>query len=398
MTDSDIVDIEHLAPLDSDNIPNANQSHFCLSCETPLSGLHCAACGQKNDDMRRSIFVLVVEFFASITALESRIWRTWSTLFFKPGKVAREFANGRRSHWSSPVRVYLAMSLILFGFMNITQTHLFSLDVNVKPREGVIKPREDLIAKDLTFDVSTHFFETQKMIDRRNLDLDFDLLDIKLKESKNFYLNIGPKSKEDAREGEDEDDLESDSASSREAILNTIESELEDVPLTDEQRNDLKKAGKITVNGKEITRENAQAFLVNFIKKPAIVTQIFNTWLPRIMFIMMPFTMLIGAVFIRGRGNALLYDHLVHAAYIHAVAFFFIFVGIILVRIVPDLKVASSIFLMLAIYLPISLKHMFNRSWRKTIWTSYGVATIYIISIIFILLWLTAYSLQTNFA
>ena len=33
------------------------------------------------------------------------------------------------------------------------------------------------------------------------------------------------------------------------------------------------------------------------------------------MFGMMPFTMLLGAMFIRGRGNALLYDHLVHTAY-----------------------------------------------------------------------------------
>ena len=95
------------------------------------------------------------------------------------------------------------------------------------------------------------------------------------------------------------------------------------------------------------------------------------------MFIMMPFTMLIGAIFIRGRGNALLYDHLVHAAYIHAVAFFLLLLGILLSFIFPGATVSKALFVIMLIYLPLSLKRMFRRGWLKTIWTSYGVGFIY---------------------
>lgn len=361
MTDFESIDTEHLAPLDADTVPNANQSHFCLSCEAPISGLHCAACGQKNDDMRRSIFSLGKEAFLSVTALEGRIWRTWTTLLFVPGKVAREYCNGRRTYWSSPVRVYIAMSLILFGFMNITNTHLFSLDLSVEPRTEITKPVEALTASDLKYVASAHFFETQTMIERRNKDRNFDLLELKLKDGMNMNVDIGEFG---ISQGESNNSAENNDT--------------------------------LTINGNRIDNEKIRTFLVQFIKNPALVTQIFNTWLPRVMFVMMPFTMLIGAIFIRGKDNALLYDHLVHAAYIHAIAFFFIFIGIILGRVAPGLNVAKSIFFLLAFYLPISLKRMFKRSWIKTIWTSYGVATNYLFIMLIVLAWLLTLSLQNN--
>jgi len=92
---------------------------------------------------------------------------------------------------------------------------------------------------------------------------------------------------------------------------------------------------------------------------------------------MMPITMFIGAVFIRGRGNAMLYDHIIHAAYIHSVAFFLLFLGIVASYAVPGSLVGRTIFIALLIYLPLSLKRMFGRGWFKTIWTSYGVGFIY---------------------
>jgi len=53
------------------------------------------------------------------------------------------------------------------------------------------------------------------------------------------------------------------------------------------------------------------------------------------MFFMMPLSMLIGAIFIRGKERAMLYDHLVHAAYIHAFAFLLLLLFILLVQFTP---------------------------------------------------------------
>ena len=94
--------------LSQDNVPDENQQLTCFSCGETLTGLYCHACGQKNDDFRRSIFSLAAETFASFFSLDNRMWRSWAKLLLKPGQVARDFADGKRTSWTSPVRMYLA--------------------------------------------------------------------------------------------------------------------------------------------------------------------------------------------------------------------------------------------------------------------------------------------------
>lgn len=44
----------------------------CLSCAAQIVGPYCANCGQKNDDMRRSLFVLFKDFVADTFSFDSR--------------------------------------------------------------------------------------------------------------------------------------------------------------------------------------------------------------------------------------------------------------------------------------------------------------------------------------
>lgn len=326
----------HIAPLDSDNIPNDNQTHYCFSCEQPMQGLFCNACGQKNDNYRRGIFSLIWELITSVTALEGRIWRTWRSLLLQPGRVAREFANGRRSHWSSPIRVYLAMSILVFAFMGITNTHLIGIDIDVAPMDGINKTESELTAADLDLDISTYWFPRQKEIDARNTSKNFELISRKL----NSYIQV-------------DDSFETGE--------------------------NLKPNGlSIEFNNRPIDSPRAVETLIRFSKSPVILTNGFNKWLPRLIFILMPFTILFSAIFIRGRKDAMLYDHLVHAAYIHAVAFLFLFIGIVFSNFIPGSLIFNVLFITLLIYLPLSLKRMFGRGWLKTLWTSYGVGLFYI--------------------
>ena len=97
------------ALLSRDTIPDKNQSLNCQSCGTRYVGVFCHKCGQKNDDMRRSMFSLIIDMVGNLTAIDSRIWRSWIKLLTRPGKVAREYADGSRTKWTSPVRAYLVM-------------------------------------------------------------------------------------------------------------------------------------------------------------------------------------------------------------------------------------------------------------------------------------------------
>ncbi len=371
MSETDPIALDHIAPLQEDSIPDGNQSHFCFSCEEPVTGLYCAACGQKNDDYRRSILSLIKETLASITAIESRIWRTWAALIFQPGRVAREFSNGRRSYWSSPVRVYLAMSIILFGFLSVSQTQIFNLDVDVAPKKGVTKPGNALTIDDVVFDLDIGFFQTQRAINARNAEKNFDLIRQKITSFSDFDITVT------------NNGITSQKTPSETTIIENPSDPIETVDtgsIDEGNSND-----PLIINGQPIDSESFADVAIMIIQEPGRLNNALKVFLPRIMFAMMPFTMLIGAIFIRGRGNALLYDHLVHAAYIHAFMFFLLILGIFLSRITSGDFIIKAISLSLLIYLPLSLKHMFKRGWIKTFWASYGVGLIYLISILTIM-------------
>ena len=55
MGDTESIDLETAGLLDADTIPNANQSLDCFSCGEKMNGVYCYACGNKNDNYRRSI-------------------------------------------------------------------------------------------------------------------------------------------------------------------------------------------------------------------------------------------------------------------------------------------------------------------------------------------------------
>ncbi len=419
MPDTEIIDIEHIAPLEADTIPDVNQSHFCFSCEQAIVGLYCAGCGQKNDDFRRSIFSLIKEFMSSITAIEGRIWRTWGALLFKPGKVAREFADGKRTKWSSPVRVYLAMSIILFGYITLSQTQILSADVNVKIKDSAPKDVSEIMPPDLILSGSLNMFETQKQIDKRNADRDFSLINILIEHGGKYSLDLtegGLTFEDKINSGQSENitgtDIENlekteGSISGADAQTNALKGLLDgwNSVKSDEAEPELQEAesqetepggGYLIIGGQNVDPGRGQQALSNFIRNPTRFNEVFSRYLPRVMFIVMPFTMFLGIIFIRGRGNALLYDHLVHSAYIHAVAFFLLFLGLVLGRIpwMPDGWLMLIIFLYLALYLPVSLKTMFKRGAIKTVWTAYSIGFIYLITMLMILLALVVFGMR----
>lgn len=352
-------DLEHIAPLQADSIPDANQAHYCFSCKTPMQAVYCGNCGQRNDDFRRSILALIKETLGSMFGFESRIWRTWLTLLVNPGKVAREYSDGARTKWSSPVRVYLAMSIILFGYMGCTQTQIFSIDVEPSIKDAASeKPRAQLQPNDIDLNYSARYFITKSEIDERNAGKDFGLIERKFSEG--IDLGLG------------DDDLLED------ADAGVVSSDTESEPFFQMKTRD--------DEGIEFSQQDFSRFAVRAIRNPEILNNSIFVWLPRFMFFMMPLTMLLGAIFIRGK-RALLYDHLVHAAYIHAVTFLLVLIGVLIARYFHSAFIAKTILIAVLIYLPLSLKRMFSRGWFKTIFASYSVGFIYLLVISMMMSW-----------
>lgn len=430
MHDTEIVSMEHVAPLQDDDVPDANQSHNCFSCNENMTGLYCHACGNKNDNYRRSIWSLGAELFSSLTAFEGRIWKSLRSLILKPGQMAREYSDGARQKWTSPIRLFLATSLLLFGYVAISQTQLVAFGTKKAPNSAFkasgsgkhfspqlfFLERKSTLSKIVSDETISEFEDNMgNIIDRDSnqnhsaLDNELRLAEINLKQIntqldtiKIPYAKPGLLSAKKALE-ERIKRIETSIARRKNTKAHIDNEKNNDAVVKGPTKNDTVK--EVEDNGSDIRIVDMKGNEFNLdsqgfkqasaiaLRQPERINEPVNKYLSRIMFFMMPFSMLMGAIFIRGKEKAMLYDHLVHAAYVHAFAFLLLFIFILLVQFTPVKGLIWIYSAILLIYLPLSAKHMFSRGWFKTFLTSYGVGTIYTLVMLIILGSLTIWGL-----
>ena len=89
-------------------------AEVCLNCGSTLSGQYCGDCGQRASSRLISIWQLLREAFGDLLEIDSRIWRTLIPLALRPGKLTRDYLEGRRARFMPPFRTYLVLSIIFF--------------------------------------------------------------------------------------------------------------------------------------------------------------------------------------------------------------------------------------------------------------------------------------------
>lgn len=86
----------------------------CLNCGAALSGQYCGQCGQRATSRLISLWELVRDAFGDLFELDSRLWQTLVPLLARPGRLTREYLEGRRARYMPPFRMYLVLSLVFF--------------------------------------------------------------------------------------------------------------------------------------------------------------------------------------------------------------------------------------------------------------------------------------------
>lgn len=92
----------------------------CGNCGTPLLGPHCHACGQPVRGLVRHFTSIVGDFLDSVFNFDGRTPRTLWPLFAKPGFLTREYFDGRRVRYVSPVRLFFFLAIVAFFFARFT--------------------------------------------------------------------------------------------------------------------------------------------------------------------------------------------------------------------------------------------------------------------------------------
>lgn len=97
------------------------QRHYCTNCDAVLSGRFCQQCGQAAH-VHRSLLHLAEELLHGIFHFETRAWRTLAELVWRPGRMIREYIDGRRTHYVAPLPLFLFMMFALFMVFSMTAT------------------------------------------------------------------------------------------------------------------------------------------------------------------------------------------------------------------------------------------------------------------------------------
>ena len=81
---------------------------ICRTCEEPLYGPYCSACGESHRYPRLELRMLLEDLFDGLINLDTRVLRTVGELSVDPARVGRDFLVGRRKPYINPLKYALA--------------------------------------------------------------------------------------------------------------------------------------------------------------------------------------------------------------------------------------------------------------------------------------------------
>lgn len=98
-------------------------THECKNCSTEIEGQFCHFCGQRYHDHKESFGELTYEFVSDFLHFDSRFFKTVLPLIFQPGKLTKNYNEGRQRSQFHPIRLYLFSSFVyfflFFAFTNV---------------------------------------------------------------------------------------------------------------------------------------------------------------------------------------------------------------------------------------------------------------------------------------
>jgi len=98
---------------------------LCADCGTQTIGKFCHACGNASH-VHRTLLHLGEELLHGVMHFDSRTWRTLPLLVFRPGRLTREWCQGKRTRFVSPLAIFLFTMFVMF----------MALSYAPEPKEG----------------------------------------------------------------------------------------------------------------------------------------------------------------------------------------------------------------------------------------------------------------------
>ena len=105
-------------PAHGESTEGHTHEEVCLNCGTALIGSHCHQCGQAAH-VHKTIAAFFHDLAHGVFHFEGKIWRTLPMLAWHPGRLTRQYIDGRRASYVSPIALFLFVVFLTFALFNL---------------------------------------------------------------------------------------------------------------------------------------------------------------------------------------------------------------------------------------------------------------------------------------
>lgn len=328
-----------------------HQVHPCPNCRKPMIGAYCAVCGQERDTHRRSVWGLIRLLVIDIVSFDSRILRTGYALVSKPGELALAFREGRTQRYLPALRLYLFVSLIFFLILGVTNIAIMQLLVIATPvkvtwikgqpylpnvaydrddEDGKFMPKLVPISREKALRPGGHYQYSTKMY---------------------FFAPIG------AYHADMSPEARSKLGHSNVAI------EIGDGPKNpNDEKAKQAKAWKVWLEKRAF--DGVQRLAAD----PAALNGPLTTWIPRVLFLLLPiYALLLKIFYIRQRKMFLYVDHLIFSLTIHTFGFVLLMLAAVATQFLSGGTVTLGTLIVGGVYTLIATRNFYRQNWFWTV-------------------------------
>jgi hypothetical protein len=343
-----------------------HQVHPCPNCEKPMIGAYCAVCGQERDTHRRSVWGLAKVFVEDLVSFDSRILRTGWALVTRPGELACAFREGRTQRYLPALRLYLFVSLFFFLVLGVSNIAILQLVVEATPVKITWingKPYVPNPAYDPD-DSDTHFMP--KMIpmskDRASQPgghYEYSTKMYFFAPIGAYHVSLTPEAR--ARLGQGNFDVEVKTAGKPDPAKE-------------------KKAQEVKSWVERHVFDGMQRLAAN----PAALNEGLTTWIPRVLFFLLPlYALLLELFYIRWRRKFYYVDHLIFSLTIHTFGFVLLMLAAGAAQFLSGNVVAWGALVIGGIYTLIATRNFYRQNWFWTVVKFASVSFFYVCFFVF---------------
>lgn len=88
----------------------------CLNCghSLDISDKYCPNCSQANSTKKLTLKDFIDEFFSGLINYDSKLIKSLSALLLRPGRITKDYVNGKRITYTNPFRFLLSLAFLYF--------------------------------------------------------------------------------------------------------------------------------------------------------------------------------------------------------------------------------------------------------------------------------------------